>query len=59
MKPNLFRSHVQCKSRPFIQINIKGKKKIKTILSISLKKYPPYTSETESMLKLCKIDIVL
>ena len=34
------------------------KKKKKNILSILLKKYPPYTSKTESMLKLCKIDIV-
>ena len=57
MNPNLFRSHVQCKSRSF-HPNKKGKKKFKTILSISLKKYPPYTSETESVLKLCKIDIV-
>ena len=41
----------------FIQIK-KEKKNFKTILSISLKKYPPYISKTESVLKLCKIDIV-
>ena len=52
----MFRSHVQCKSRLF-HLN-KKEKKIKIILSISLKNYPPYTSETKSMLKLCKIDKV-
>ena len=36
MNPNLFRSHVQCKSRPS-HSNKKGKKKL-NILSISLKK---------------------
>ena len=55
MNPNLFRSHVQCKSRPS-HSNKKGKKKL-NILSISLKKKsPPYTYN--SMFKLCKIDLV-